>query len=109
MATLTMQKPTLSGIALTYSNCSAGGDEFVNNSGRVCIHVKNGNTAAQTVTVNSQKPCDQGYDHDVVVSIPASSDRLIGPFTTDRFNDANGKVQITYSGVTSMTIAAIEL
>ncbi|UCD57872.1 MAG: hypothetical protein JSV16_01815, partial [Candidatus Hydrogenedentota bacterium] len=61
------------------------------------------------VTVDSQTACSQGYDHNAVVSVPASGEKMIGPFPKDRFNDTAGKVQIAYSGVTSVTVAAIEL
>ena len=108
MSTLNVQKVVLAGLSPTYGTAAAGGDEFVN-SGREFIHVKNGHTGPQTVTVNSQEPCNQGYDHDAPVEIPASEERMIGPFPKDRFDDAGGKVQITYSGVTALTIAAVQV
>ncbi|OGD18839.1 MAG: hypothetical protein A2Y70_00600 [Candidatus Aminicenantes bacterium RBG_13_64_14] len=98
----------LGGLTPSYAAATAGGDEFVN-SGREFIHVKNGHTSPQTVTVNSQTVCNQGYDHDAPVVIPASEERMIGPFPKGRFDDANGKVQITYSGVTALTIAAVRV
>ena len=44
-----------------------------------------------------------------VVSVPAGDERFIGPFPTGAFNDAAGKVQITYDDVTSITIAALRM
>lgn len=108
MATLTVQKVDLAGLAPTYAAAAVGGDEFVN-SGKEFIHVKNGGAGAITVTVNSQALCNQGFDHDAAVSVPASGERMIGPFLKARFDDANAKVQITYSGVTSVTIAVIQV
>lgn len=108
MATLSVQKIILTGIKPTYVTASAGGDDF-ENSGRVFLHVKNEHTGPQTITINSLRICDLGYDHDAVVTIPAGEERLIGPFPRFRFNDPNGKVQVSYSGVTALTIAAIEL
>ena len=109
MATLTPQVIALAGITPTLVAAEAGGDEFVN-SGRDFIHIKNGDAAAMDVTVNSQAPCSQGEDHDVVVTVPATSgEKFIGPFPKDRFNDTAGKVQITYSAVTSVTIGIVRL
>jgi len=109
MATLTPQEIVLTGITPTLVAAEAGGDEFVN-SGRDFIHIKNGDASSMDVTINSQTPCDQGVDHDVVVAVPASTgEKFIGPFPKDRFNDAAGKVQITYSAVTSVTIGIVRL
>lgn len=108
MADLTVQKVVLTGLNPSYEAAAAGGDAFVN-SGRTFIHVKNGGAGSIDVTVDSQTPCSQGYDHDAVVAVPAGEERMIGPFTKERFNDNDEKVQIAYSGVTSVTIAAIEV
>jgi hypothetical protein len=104
VATLTVQDIDLDGEGADYVACNAGGDEFVND-GKTFIHVKNTNAATRTVTVNSQRLCDQGFDHDQAVIIPATTgDMMIGPFPTSRFNDVNQKVQLTYSAVTNLTI-----
>jgi len=108
MAILTVQQASLSGVNTTYGAAAGGGDQFAN-TGKAMIHVKNGDVSSKTVTVDSQKVCSQGFDHDAAVAIPAGEERMIGPFPKDRFNDANGDVQITYSAVTSVTIAVVEL
>lgn len=108
MALLTPQVIALAGITPTLVAAAAGGDEFVN-SGRDFIHIKNGGSEI-TVTINSQAPCSQGSDHDVTVTVPATTgEKFIGPFPKDRFNDTAGKVQITYSGATSVTIGIVRL
>jgi hypothetical protein len=44
------------------------------------------------------------------VSVPATTgERLIGPFPADLAQVSDGLVAITYSGVTSLTVAAITL
>lgn len=108
MATLNVQRVSLIGLAPVFVAASVGGDEFVN-SGRAVLHVKNDDTTNKTVTVNSQTPCNQGFDHDVVVTVPASGELVIGPFPKNRFDDANGKVQVTYSAVTAVTVAVVEV
>ncbi len=107
MAAITKSTAVLTGAALAYQAAQAGGDYIQNDTGRVVLHAKNGSGSAITVTVASQRPCDQGSTHNLVVSVPAGGDRMIGPLPTARFNDEDGRVQITYSGVTSLTVAAI--
>lgn len=107
MTTLAAQAINLTGLNQSYAAASAGGDDFVN-TGREFMHVKNGGAGSINVTINSQTLCDQGYDHDVVVAVPAGGERIIGPFSPGRFNDASNKAQITYSGVTSVTVAVLK-
>lgn len=108
MAQLTIQKPDLAGLAPAFVAAGAGGDSFAND-GKTYLHVKNGGAGSITATINSQKLCDQGFDHDAAVGVAAAGERLIGPFPQGRFNDAGGLVQITYSGVTSVTVAAVSV
>lgn len=108
MATLTVQKAVGTGLTPSYSAAAGGGDQFAN-SGKAMLHAKNGSGGSITITVNSQVNCSQGFDHDFAVAIPAGEERMIGPFPKSRFDDANGNVQITYSAVTSLTVAVIEV
>ncbi|HHY47100.1 MAG TPA: hypothetical protein GX506_07370 [Firmicutes bacterium] len=108
MAVLTVQKLANSGITPTYSAADVAGDKFANN-GRTFLVVKNGSASAITVTVNSQKQCDQGFDHDITVNVPASGEKWIGPLDPNRFNNAQGQVEVAYSAVTSVTVAAIQV
>lgn len=111
MADITPQVIVAEGIVRSHEGCASGGDAFVN-SGRHYISVINAHAAdPRTVTVNSQVNCNQGVDHDVAVVITAAQDeKIFGPFPKDRFNDADGKVQITYSdSAADLTIAVFEL
>ncbi|MBT9131305.1 MAG: hypothetical protein DDT41_01610 [candidate division WS2 bacterium] len=108
MTLLSVQAIVLTGLAPVYAAAAAAGNEFVN-LGREFIHVRNGGAAAITVTINSVAPCNFGFDHDPVISIPAGGDRMIGPFPKFRFDDVNGRVQMTYSAVASVTVAIIQL
>lgn len=105
MAVLSAQKPG-GAASLTYTAAAAGGDEFLN-SGKEFLHVRNGSAAAITVTANSIAKCDQGFDHDKTETVPAGEDRMIGPFATARYNNANGRVEVTYSAVTTVTVALL--
>jgi hypothetical protein len=108
MATLTVQDITLStSLTPSYAAAAGGGDDFVNN-GRTFLHIKNGSGAPLVATINSLVNCSQGFDHNIDITIPAGSEEMCGPFSTSRFN-SDGKVAITYDGVTSLTVAAIAL
>lgn len=107
MATLTTQPVIQSGLGPTYVAANAGGDKVVPGP-TTFLHAKNASGGALTVTVASVTPCNQGSTHNLVVSVPAGGDRMIGPITPDRFAAvADGLAAVTYSGVTSLTVAAI--
>ncbi|NPV80740.1 MAG: hypothetical protein HPY52_10770 [Firmicutes bacterium] len=108
MAVLTVQKLASAGVTPTYGAADAAGDKFANN-GRTFLVVKNGSASAVTVTVNSQKQCDQGFDHDITVSVGASGEKWIGPLDPNRFNNASGQVEVAYSAVASVTVAAVQV
>jgi hypothetical protein len=110
-ATLSPQIIVDTGIVRSLASAASGGDEFVN-SGRMFIAVVNAHGSdPRTITVNSQAACNQGSDHDIAVVITAAQDeKVFGPFPKDRFNDSDGKVQITYSdSAADLTIAIFEL
>lgn len=110
MATLTVQQivATTTALGPTYASATSTGDDFPND-GQTFFHVKNTNGSPVNVTINSIKACDQGSDHDIVVSVPATTgDKMIGPFPPSRYNDGNGRVQVTYASVTGVTVAAIK-
>ena len=46
---------------------------------------------------------------DVEVAVPASDERFIGPFDPAAFNDANGRVVVTYDDEADVSVAAISL
>ncbi len=103
MAQLTVQKISLSGTDPSFAAASAGGDTFAND-GNTVLRVKNGGTAAISVTVDAITPCNFGFDHDASVSVPAGGAREIGPFPQNRFGVT---AAVSYSGVTSVTVAAV--
>jgi hypothetical protein len=109
VATYTVYQPDLTGDSKAYVT-PASGDVFPND-GKTVLHVKNANAGTCTVTINSQRPCDQGADHDIVVVVAATTgDEIIGPFLPSRFNDGSGNVVVTtYSVTASVSVAAIRV
>lgn len=87
----------------TKAAASGGGDTFTND-GATSLEVDNGGGGAITVTVDAVKDCDQGFDHDSVVSVGAGETRRIGPFPKSIFGSTP---DVSYSGVTSVTVAAV--
>jgi hypothetical protein len=108
MADIVPQSGSLAGSAgLTYTAASAGGDAVVAPEGSY-LHIKNDSGASITATVNSISACNQGFDHNLVITVPAGANRVLGPLTK-RFINGAGKVEVTYSAVTSVTVAALRL
>lgn len=106
MATLVVQQATTAGaLKAALVAAAAGGDQFQNN-GRTTLEIANGSGAPITVTVPRTKACDQGSLHPVTNVVGAGTTEVMGPFPIDLHNDAAGYCQITYSGVTSLTIGA---
>lgn len=106
MATLTVQPLTASGLNPNFVTAGAAGDNFTND-GNVYLHVKNGGVSSITVTIDSVAPCSYGFDHNLVITVPAGGERLTPRLSRARFNDANDKVNVTYSDNTSVTVAVI--
>lgn len=105
--TLTVQQIVLAGTVITAEAANVDGNQFLND-GRTWLKVINGSAASINVTANSQVLCDQGFDHDQVIAVAAGITKYIGPFETKRFN-LNGYTHVTYSAVTTVTVAAIKI
>lgn len=109
MATLTYQLASIAGGAYAAVAASAGGDK-VAPSDRGALLVLNGSGAPITVTVAT--PGNTKYGQaipDIPVTVPATGARLIGPFPADLADPTDGLVAITYSAVTTVTVAAVQV
>ena len=115
MADLAIQDVVEAGLQVTYVNAASGGDAALNIDGDVILHARNTDVAARTVTVAAQDASEDvpGFGAmtkpNVQVAVPAGEERFIGPFPKRAFNDVSNKVQITYSAVTNLTIAALRV
>jgi len=111
MAVLNPVVVNLAGVADDLVAADVGGDSFPNNGHTVFV-VDNGSGGAITVTFDDPNTPNPGnasqFNPDVAVSVPAGERRTIGPFPPFRFNDANGRVKVSYSGVTSLTVMALQ-
>lgn len=108
MATLATQLITRAGTAPSYAAAAGGGDRFTPGP-TTFLHVKNASGGAITVTIVT--PRTDAYGNaiaDNTVSVPLTTgDRMIGPFPAEAYGSlTDGLADITYSGVTSLTIGA---
>lgn len=115
MATLTLQNLGLGGIAPSFASAAAGGDVFPNASDeRTFFWVENGSGASINVTFTAQRTSQAVPGAgaltipDKVVAVPANARRLVGPFP-EAYNNSDGRVAVSYSAVTSVTVAAIRM
>lgn len=105
MATLTVQQVTLDGVVPSTAAAAGGGDKFQPGSS-TWLEVTNGGGGSITVTVDSAAPSNYGTDEDIAVAVAAGATKRIGPFPAQRFAGTDGLVAVTYSGVTTVTVAA---
>lgn len=110
MATLTYKQPVIGGTDPAFVAAASGGDKVAPND-RGYLHVRNASGAPIVVTIAVPGNTKYGLANpDPAISVPATTgERLIGPFPADLADPADGLVAITYSGVTSLTVAAITL
>ena len=122
MATLVVRKitfgartggsvPVVAGVDLSavYDTPAAGGDKF-HNDGRTTVRIKCTDGTLKQVTFAAVKASDQGLLENVSINVPATSGHVeLGPFDAAEFNDNDGNVNISYSAVTGVTIAAFSM
>lgn len=110
MANLTVQSITRTGLAPTYAAAAGGGDTFT--PGRhTFLHVKNG--SGGSLIVYGVTPGTLIGDiaiGDPGCTVPAGGEQMFGPFPREYFADpTDGLVHSAYSGVTSLTVAVLNL
>jgi hypothetical protein len=78
------------------------------------LHIKN--VSAGNLTVTLTVPAARTYEPNVAITSPVitvpltNGDRMIGPIDAATFADpVTGLCTLTYSGVTSLTVAAVQL
>jgi hypothetical protein len=108
MATLTTVPIAATGVNPGFTAAAAGGDK-VTPGDRTFLHVKNGGGAPITVTITAVRLCSDGGLHNSVVSVTNGEDRVIGPVDSRFAAVADGLAAVTYSAVTSVTVAALRL
>lgn len=103
MALLAVQSISRVGTVITPVAAAGGGDSFAN-TGNETFRCKNGGGAPINVTFTGQTPCDQGVTHNLVIAVAAGAEMGVKGLNPNRFNDGNRLTQVTYSGVTTVTV-----
>ncbi len=99
------------GLVATYNAADVGGDTF-DNDGRTVLHIKNGGGGPLTVTVTAESATTRkpGYGQltkaNAETAVAAAGEEFLGPFPTIAFGVVGA---ITYSGVTSLTLAVLRI
>lgn len=97
MALLTVDTITRDGVLYAVVAAAAAGDAFAND-GRTLVALYNNHVSAdRTVSFDIQKDVDGQDPPSITVTVGAGETYLVGPFPTGIYNDANGRVQMTYS------------
>jgi hypothetical protein len=107
LAALSYQRIKVSGLDVVHAAADAAGD-LVPGSDRGFVIVTNGSAGAITVTVKVPGTTEFGLpEPDVTINVPANDVGFIGPMSRNLVNaDVNG-VELTYSAVASVTVAAV--
>jgi len=95
--------------AITYGAADAAGDMFANN-GKMSFRVKNASGVTVTVTVVSVAD-PYGRTGDLVVTVLAGAEAEVGHLDPALWNQRSGDVgyvHVTYSAVTSVTVAVVQ-
>lgn len=113
MALLTRQKIVEAGLTPAFVAAAGGGDTVANADGKTYLHVKNGGGVSINVTVTAQAVTVEDPHRgtmakaNIVKAVGAGAEAIIGPLKKISFNNASDIVAISYSGVTSVTVAAL--
>jgi hypothetical protein len=115
MATLTRQIVSEDGLDISFSAAGGSGDVVTNADGKTFLAVKNGSGSSITVTVAEQISGTTVEDPvygtvskaSASVAIANGGTGIIGPFKKQAFNNASNQIEISYSGTTSVTVAAL--
>jgi hypothetical protein len=106
MALLPTQVVAPTGTALTFTAASGGGDTCVTGSD-VQLYVKNGSGSSITVTLATPGTVDGDLAiADRTVTVAAGAETAV-PMTDLYRNPSTGVASITYSAVTTVTVAVV--
>jgi hypothetical protein len=117
MAVYTRQNLTEQGVSLTANAATVTvGDSSDNSDGKLAWIVRNGSGAgitASVAVVNAPSLSDPVFGTltkgAIAFAVGAGATAVIGPFPPAVFNDANFRVTLVCSSVTSVTVSPVKL
>lgn len=109
MALLTPQAVTRAGLAPTYGAVAASDTIAPVTGASLFLHVKNGNAAADTVTIVDAGLTPAGSAAtNPTVTVPATTgDRMIGPLTAALASPTTGLITVQHSVTATVTCALV--
>ncbi len=109
MAILTVTEFNPTGVAAAPVAAAGGGDSFPND-GKTYFEITNGDASSKTITFAVTETVDGDLNvPDRTVTVLAGARTRVGPFRPSRYNDANERVAVSYSAVTSVTVEAFKV
>lgn len=106
---LSVQTITRAGITPSYSAANADGHSIQNSEANFILHVKNGSGSSITVTIATAAQIDGLDVSDRTVTVGAGAEKVIGTFPQSIYNQSDGTVNVDFSAVTSVTVAAFKV
>jgi hypothetical protein len=107
MAALATQQLPITGLAPAYSAAGGSGDTVAPGD-HVVLHVKNGSGGSINVTV-AVPGTEYGQNRpDPVVAVAAGADKFLH-LPREIADPTDGRIHVTYSAVTTVTVAALSL
>lgn len=101
---VTVQRVTRDGITPTYESANVDGHTVPNDSGKIHLHIKNTDTSAHNVTVQTSRTVSGFAIADHTVSVGAGSELMLGGFPSTVFGD---DLLVDFASTTGMSIAAL--
>lgn len=106
MATITPVSASSAGATITFAAASVGGDSVaVGSAARCSLLVRNASGGSINVTLAGAITCSQGSLHNAVVACAVGDTHILLPAQAITVPAHN--VGVTYSAVTSVTVAAV--
>ena len=112
MATITAQQITQAGLKPVYAAAAVAGDKVLN-TGIQYFHVKNASAVSVTssvtpvITTVIDPLLGTLVKETATLILGAGEEGFLGPFETEAFNSTTGTIEIEYTAVTSVTVAAL--
>lgn len=94
-----------SGQAVTSATSDEANGNSVAIEGNEMLRIKNTGASSRTVTFNSIRLSDFGTDENESCVITAGATVLCGPFNVNRWRNASGKLELTYSAGTAAELS----
>jgi hypothetical protein len=106
---MTVQQIARTGLNPSFAAVDGTNHNAFANDGRTFLYVTNAAGSPINVTIDTPGVVDGLAVGNLVVSVTNGQSRVIGPFPTNIYNQADGKVYVDWSSGTSITAAALRL